>query len=700
MSKKSLLLSFAIISLLLSACATDNVKTSKKSSGDIYYVKDNSYYVTKKDGTRYVLSEDDVEYNAAYTKRKNKEIYDSQDIIDFNMFFEFMTIELDQNKSSLLKKFEDRNYSPDNYFDFSKNLSVTEKGYNETTKSFSFNISTTSIVKRESIKEAIDDESIYIGKESKNEPINGSNIDILNGVNNIHQNEYYHDIKNNCIYYYTSEHEFKCYNYENINDILIDSSVNRIRMYGKNVIYFKNNSVVFYTIGKGIEVSYDIEKYNNVYFKKDDSENVYVSSYNDGLNLYIVNKKTGIKLIDEGLDKIFGVTKNKIFYSKVSYNNLPYKNVLIDDVSTGEYLGEEPILEKYKLNDDPLSPEYDLDKYIPDRFAYKIKEKYLNDRKNYIDKYINGIKDGGEEIAVKTLVCSDGNNKSVINEDGVVNVIILDYEKDIIYYETDLNLGSLSIEKKRLSEFVTSSYSIDNYISQLIYNVKKQYLYYIYKAGTIHHINGLDLYRKFIEKDSFLLYDAEHNKTLNELEIRDIHYEKDNVFISGVSASDYNKVAYNITIDKNKELFADAINMNGYNDINYIGFLDSPIYLLEGENNITVLRHGIKELSKNVYLGSVVINDKKSAIAYVVKNSDDEINYNGELHKVNVKNNDEDTIISEKAFAYNVVFDSDTGDLLYLLNYSAEEDVGTLICVDSNNKKYFIDDKVLYILKY
>ena len=55
MSKKSLLLSFAITSLLLSACATDNVKTSIKSSGDIYYVKDNSYYVTKKDGTRYVL---------------------------------------------------------------------------------------------------------------------------------------------------------------------------------------------------------------------------------------------------------------------------------------------------------------------------------------------------------------------------------------------------------------------------------------------------------------------------------------------------------------------------------------------------------------------------------------------------------------------------------------------------------------------
>ena len=758
MSKKSLLLSFAIISLLLSACATDNVKTSKKTSGDIYYVKDNSYYVTKKDGTRYVLSEDDIEYNAAYTKRKNKEIVESSGGFDFGMIFGELSLGFETKTQSIEERYKNKNYSPINYYDFKNNRSIVEIDYNNGTKTFTYKISTDSIISKDIVKKSIDNEKEYLVEETTEETIVDAGFNDLfgdifpeefnqignnenNGIENeslyqeddymmeatpseiiaaeateseipteeekidriysLKEGEYYHDVKNNSIYY-LNVNDFNVYNYVKQKKELIDTDVIRIKMYGENIVYLKNNKVVFYNIKKGIVSSFDFdtEKLYNAYFKKDDHNNIYISIYDEILKLYLVNKKDGVKLIDENIDKIFGLTKNRIFYSKPNIITLPYKDILIDDVSTGEFMGEEPILKNYRLNDDPMSFEFDIEKYTADRFSYKIKEKYYNDRKNYINRYVEGIKNGSEEIMTKSLISSDGTNNEVINADGIVNFYILDEDKDVIYFETDLSLDIIPIDKKHLSEFVVSSYTVDSFITSIIDNRKKKFSHYVDKAGVVYHINDLDLYRKYIERESKLLYDAEYNRLLSELEKRDIYYENDKIFLSGIASGADSKSAYVFTLEKTKEIFADSINIKGYKDIHFVGFIDNPVYLLEDENNTSVLKLGIKELSKNVYLGSVVINDKKTSIAYVVNNSNDDINYNGELHKVNVKNNDEDTIISEKAFAYNVVFDSDTGDLLYLLNYSAEEDMGTLICVDTNNKKYFIDDKVLYVLKY
>ena len=527
----------------------------------------------------------------------------------------------------------------------------------------------------------------------------------LDGLYTIGKNNYYFDKKNNTIYYKSVENNFAKYNIYTYDKEIIDTGLDKIKLYDKdNIVYSKvlydetgdvGYEIVFYSIKNGMENRYKLSSVRQIYFDDYNKDKVYVLTNHESRSLYLITNKNGMSLIDENVSDVYGVTKKSIYYSKYEDAGIPYNLFLIDNVSSGEWLGEEPVLSDYKNNDDPFSFDYDIDGYTAARFAYKYKEKFLNDRKKYVDKNIENIKSNDYKYSLNKLYSYDGKNKNVLNENYVRNVYILSGEKDIVYFETDTNLMTMPISKKTLGEFVIGDVLIDQYIEGYFDETKKEFLSFIKNDNHISNIKDLDLYRGYIDKSSSLYYDSKYRQAMREKEKRNINIFDDIVFINSTSNTTERSMAYSFKLSKDNIIFPAPINMDTFDKIKIIDYIDEPIYIVYNDNAGT-LKHGIRTISSNVIVDSVITNSAKNKIAYIEPTDS---NVNGILHRVNIKNNYEDYIVSKNAFYYNLCFDTMDDSLCYLINFIENEEYGTFLTIDNNNKITFIDDEVTYIIK-
>ena len=757
---RKILISILILSIFITSCGanTSNVFNSKQKGG-YNYVKDNTYYYVSNDGTRYVFGIDSVENNKAYTSRKSRiELQELQNF-GFGGFFSGFNFGLTETKS-IEERFKEKNYYPNNYINFNNDLTILEYNYDYDMNSLNINISTNSIVKKESVKRLINsEEDLKKDNENNNEIViddsvdekidsivldesefnpfdmdelfatpsetfisddnisTESDIDIvdeisveennkLESINFIRRDRYYFDEKNNDLYYINNINEFYKYNIYNYNNDLIDDNIENIKIFDKdNIVYYKkihdNNDkyiymIVFYSIDKGIINKIEINNIEDVIFDNYNKDIIYYTVNEDNKKLYSFNKKGETQLIDTNIKNVYGKTKKYLYYSKDDEIRIPYSYFLIDNVSSGEWLGEEPKLSNYKLNDDPFSLDFDIDAYTQVRMAYKYKEKFLNDRKKYVEKNIENIKNNDFIIYADKLYSFDGKNTNKINDDYIRNVYIVDSDNDILYFETDNNIYNYQIEKKTLGEFVTSNTMIDNYINNLVEETRKEFLFYVSNNNKISKVHDLEFYRGYVDKMSQLYYDSKNRARMIMDEKRNICFFDNKIYIVGKSYKTDNNVTYCIDLINNKEFFADSINMAGFSNIKFIDYINDPIYILYNNDNEGVLKYGIKDISRRVIVDSVAIDSYKNKIAYVINNDN---NINGELHMQELKNLSNDNIVSNNAFYYNIVFDSLTNDLCFLVNFDENEEYGTFLTFDSNNKLNFIDDEVMYILK-
>ena len=753
---RRIITSILLVSMILTSCNanTRNVSANKQR-GSYNYVKDNTYYMVTNDGVRYTFGNDSVENNEAYTNRKNRREVEELDKLGLGSFFSGFNFGFGLNSKTIKEKYDEKNYYPNNYIDFDKNLTFLEYNFNKQENLITLNISTDSIIKKDVVKKVIKDESELL-KESENEEtsenetsLNDDNtieiddqiydkidsmildeeniiddsiqisteseiieqyeeIEALRRLDNLYsigKNNYYFDKKNNNIYYKSVENEFTKYNIYTYEKEILDKNLDQIRIYDEdNIVYnktiYKENwdnesELVFFSIKNGIEKVYKLPSIRQIIYDDYNKDKIYIYTNEDIRSLYIITKKDGMKLIEENVNDIYGITKKNIYYSKTDTIKIPYNVFLIDNVSSGEWLGEEPILNNYKNNDDPLSFDYDIDGYTAARFAYKYKEKFLNDRKKYVDRNIENIKNNNYEYGIYKLYSYDGKSINEVNENYIRKVYVVDGDKDIIYYETDYNLMNIPISKKTLGEFVTSNTLIDQYIENLFEETKKQYLSFVKNDNQISSIKDLDLYRGYIDKMSPLYYDSKYRNSIKEKEKRNIIAINNKVYINGVSNKKESNVAYSIDLSKDSILFPDTINMEGYEKIRIIDYINEPVYILYNDN-YGILKHGVKTISNNVVVDSVVLNNAKSKIAYVELT---ESNVNGILHRIDIKNNYEDYIVSKNAFYYNLCFDNKTDELCYIVNFDETEEYGIFLTIDDNNKITFIDDEVNYIIK-
>ena len=250
-------------------------------------------------------------------------------------------------------------------------------------------------------------------------------------------------------------------------------------------------------------------------------------------------------------------------------------------------------------------------------------------------------------------------------------------------------------KKKTLGEFVTANTLIDQYIEELFEETKKQFLSFVKKENQISSISDLDLYRGYIDKSSPLYYDSKYRNTINEKEKRMIVAIDNKIYLKSISNKNENNVSYSIELSKDIILFPDSINMEGYENIKIIDYIGDAVYIIYNDN-VGILKHGFKTIGNNVVVDSVIINNAKNKIAYVEQT---ENNVSGILHRVDIKNNYEDFIVSKNAFYYNLCFDSITDELCYLVDFNEIEEYGVFLIIDNNNKITFIDDEVTYIIK-
>ena len=753
---RRIITSVLLVSMILTSCNvnTKNVSANKQR-GSYNYVKDNTYYLVTNDGVRYTYGNDSVENNEAYTNRKNRKEMEELNKLGFADFFSGFNFGFGLNSKTIKEKYEEKNYYPDNYINFDKNLTLLEYNFNKQENLITLNISTDSIIKKDVVKKVIKDESELLNKsdgeeisekEASNNDDNTIEIDDqiydkidsmildendiiddniqisseseiieqyeeieglkrLDNLYSIGKNNYYFDKKNNNIYYKSVENEFTKYNIYTYEKEIIDTGIDEIRIYDDdNIVYNKiifkengdnENELVFFSIKNGIEKVYKLPSIRQVIYDEYNKDKIYIYTNEDIRSLYIITKKDGIKLIEENVNDVYGITKKNIYYSKTDMIKIPYNVFLIDNVSSGEWLGEEPIISDYKNNDDPLSFDYDIDGYTAARFSYKYKEKFLTDRKKYVERNIENIKSNNYEYNINKLYSYDGKSINAISENYIRKVYILDAYKDLIYYETDYNLMNMPITKKTLGEFVTANILIDQYIESLFEETKKQYLSFVKNDNQISNIKDLDLYRGYIDKMSPLYYDSKYRNSINEKEKRNIIEINNKVYINGVSNKNESNVAYSIDLSKDSILFPYTINMDGYDKIKIIDYINEPLYILYNDN-YGLIKHGFKTISNNVVVDSVVLNNAKNKIAYVELT---ESNVNGILHRIDIKNNYEDFIVSKNAFYYNLCFDSITDELCYIVNYDETEEYGIFLTIDDNNKITFIDDEVIYIIK-
>ena len=758
---RKIITSVLFVTMILTSCNvnTKNISTNKQR-GSYNYVKDNTYYMVTQDGLRYTFGNDSVESNEAYTNRKNRREVEELEKMGLGSFFSGFNFGFGLNFKSIKEKYSEKNYYPQNYIDFDKNLTFLEYNYNKQENLITLNISTNSIIKKDAVKKSIVnedeiinkindeeikevettnnqenidetieiddeiydkidsmilDENLYDDKEDNNiisteseiidEYEEIETIKRLDNLYSIGRNNYYFDKNTNNIYFKSIENEFTKYNIYTYDKEVLDAGLDEIRIYDKdNIVYnkiiYKENGdneyeLVFFSVKNGIEKVYKLPSIRKIIYDDYNKDKVYIYTNDDIRSLYLLTKKDDMKLIDENVIDVYGITKKNIYYSKTDTIKIPYNVFLIDNVSSGEWLGEEPIFNNYKNSDDPLSFDYDIDGYTAARFAYKYKEKFLNDRKKYGDRNIENIKNNNFEYGIYKLYLYDGKNIKEVNENYVRKVYIVDGDKDIVYYETDSSLMSFPITKKTLGEFVTANTLIDQYIEELFEETKKQFLSFVKKDNQISNIKDLDLYRGYIDKMSPLYYDSKYRNTISEKEKRNIITNNNKLYINGVSNKNESSITYSIDLSKDSILFPDTINMDGYDKIKIIDYINEPVYILYNNDNGT-LKHGFKTISNNVVVDSVVLNNAKNKIAYIELTDS---NVSGILHRVDIKNNYEDYIVSKNAFYYNLCFDSITDELCYIVNFNETEEFGTFLTIDDNNKITFIDDEVTYIIK-
>ena len=757
-----------IMLLVLTSCGINKSNTNiNKNKGSYNYVKDNTYYLVLDDGTRYAFGNDTVLNNTAYQDRKNRRQMEELDSLGyFDMFFGFNMGGFGFfDKKTIKDKFEEKDYYPNNFIDYNKDLTILENEYNVKDNKIKLVISTGSITKKDVVKKEIANEdeltnvnkkeveesnesnesiesientidvdietdekidSIVLGEDELNinETEDNENISIenfekytistssevddnnkLDYLNSIEKNNYYIDEKNGDIYFLSFDNEFIKFSFITYEKELIDDNIYKIKIYDRNnIMYAEKTSdsenldiynIVLYSIDDGVKNTIELKNIRNIIYDDINKDKMYLVVNESQNNLYKCDKNGKLELIDTDINNVYGITKNKIYYSKYTNAIYPYSMFLIDNVSTGEWLGEEPDLKNYKLNDDPLSFEIDLNRYIQDRFNYKYKEKFLNDRRKYVDKYIKRIKDEDYEYSIEKICSYDGKDIIDVVDDYVRNVYILDKDNDIVYIETDMSLKSIPIQKKTLGEFVVSDTVIDQYLDNLFNETKMQYLYYIVNNNNVSNIKDLDLFRGYVDKTSQLFYDTKYRQTLKEKEIRKVKVFGNEVFINGVSNELDKEVSYKFSLSKDNVIFPDIINMNDYKKIKFIDYIDEPLYILYNEN-YGVLKYGIKNIAENVIVDSVTVDNTRSKIAFIEKN---ESNVNGILHRVDIKDNFTDYIVSNNAFYYNLFFDSMTNDLCFLINFDEKEEYGSFLTINDNNNITFIDDEVMYILK-